>query len=398
MPEKIPDPFSCPHAPRCTPCPLRGLGYREQLEHKRRRVAAALARFPRLAAVVIEDVVGSRDLFGYRNVVKLAVRGRRDGSLRAGVYTPGTHRLVDAERCAAQQPALGEVAAAALSEAGAIGIEAYDERSGAGELRYVVARYSAWQRRVQLVLVTALADTARLRELTTRLARRCRGLGGIFHNHNPEPGNVILGRRWATLRPPSELVERLGFLEVRVSPASFLQPNVWTARRIYEAALELAAPTPDDSVIDLFCGIGPLSLYLATRARHVTGIEEAPSAIRDARANQRSNRLFNVRFEEGRAEEALTALRARGAHADIVTLNPTRKGASADTLTAVAALGPRRVVYVSCDADTLARDLDHLAALGYPTRLLRPFDMLPQTEHVEVVALIEPVSPAAPPP
>ncbi len=385
---------SCPHAPRCTPCPLRGLGYREQLARKRERVASAVARYPSLAGTEIEDVVGSRDLFGYRNVVKLAVRGHQDGSLRAGVYSPASHRLVDAERCAVQHPALGEVVAATLDAAVELGIEAYDEGSGAGELRYVVARYSARQRRVQLVLVTALADATRPRELARRLARRCRGLGGVLHNHNPDPGNVILGRRWATLRPPAELVERLGFLDIQVSPASFLQPNLWTARRIYEAALELAAPTTNDSVIDLFCGIGPLSLYLATRAGHVTGIEEAPSAVRDARVNQRRNQLFNVRFEESRVDEALPALRARGARADLVTLNPTRKGASAAALSEITALGPRRVVYVSCDPDTLASDLDRLARLGYATRLLRPFDMLPQTEHVEVVALLEPLSPS----
>lgn len=352
---------------------------------------SALARYPSLAGAAVEDVVGSRDLFGYRNVVKLAVRGRADGSLRAGVYAPGSHRLVDAERCAAQHPALGEVVAAALEAAAGLGIEPYDERSGTGELRYVVARYGAWRRRVQLVLVTASADTTRLRDLTRRLARRCRALGGVLHNHNPERGNVILGRRWATLRPPAELVERLGGLELRVSPASFLQPNLWTARRIYESALELAAPTAADSVIDLFCGIGPLSLYLAGRARQVTGIEEAPSAVRDARANQRLNRLFNVRFEAGRIEEVLPALRARRARVDLVTLNPTRNGASARVLAEIAALGPRRVVYVSCNPDTLARDLDGLARSGYRTCLARPFDMLPQTEHVEVVALLEPL-------
>jgi 23S rRNA (uracil1939-C5)-methyltransferase len=371
------------------------MAYRGQLARKRARVAEALAQYRRLAGIEPEEVVGSRDLFGYRNVVKLAVRSRPDGGLRAGVYDPGTHRLVDAERCAVAHPALREVVTATLEHAADLGCSAYDERRGTGELRYVVARYSAWQRRVLLVLVTALADPSRLRELTRRLGSRCRGLGGVVHNHNPQPGNVILGRRWATLRPPAEIVDRVGFLKLRASPGVFLQPNLWTARRIYETALEWAAPSPDARVLDLFCGIGPLSLYLATRAHQVIGIEEAPSAVRDARANQRRNGFHNLRFEEGRVDDLLPRMDERLRPVEIVTLNPTRKGASPRTLTAVAALEPRRIVYVSCNAETLARDLDRLAELGYRTVRLRPFDMLPQTDHVEVVAMAETLRTAA---
>lgn len=378
--------LSCPHAPACVPCPLRGLSYRDQLVRKRQHVATALAAHPRLTGVPIEDVVGSRDLFGYRNIVKLAVRAAPGGGLRAGVYAPGTHRLVEAERCAAAQPALGNIVVAVLEEAAALGIAPYDESDGSGELRYVVARHGAWQRRAQLVLVTALADTEKMRTLGKRVAGRCRELGGILHNHNPDPGNVILGRRWSTLRPPAEIVERVGFLKLQVSPGSFLQPNPWTARRIYETVLDRAGVGPDDLAVDLFCGIGPLSLYLATRARQVIGVEEAPSAIRDARQNQRRNALYNVRFEEGRVDEALPRVRAEHPRADVVTLNPTRKGASLEALREVAALGPRRIVYISCDPESLARDLARLDALGYATDRVSPFDMLPQTDHVEVVA------------
>jgi len=372
------------------PCPLRGLGYREQLATKRRRVEAALGAHPRLAELSVDDVIGSRDLFGYRNVAKLAVRARRDGSLRAGVYAPGTHRLVDAEACTVQHPALNAVIAATLSAARAVGIEAYDESSGSGELRYVVARYSAWKRRALLTLVTASDDVSRLRELSRRVVQRCPTVAGIVVNRNAEPGNVIFGSRYATLQRGATLLERYGFLEVQASPASFLQPNTWTARRIYETALQRAEPQPDDVVVDLFCGVGPISLYLATRARLVVGIEESPSAVRDARANQRRNAFHNVRFEQGRVEEALPRLRAELGRAAIVTLNPTRKGAAASVLESAAALEPRRIVYVSCDADTLARDLDRLAALGYRTTSVQPFDMLPQTEHVEIVASLDP--------
>src|SRR5262249_47464506 len=157
-----------------------------------------------------------------------------------------------------------------------------DERRGTGELRYLVARYSAWMRRALLVLVSARADDRALRELCRRLVRRCHSLGGVVVNHNDDPGNGIFGPRFALPPPPTELVPRIGFLKLRVSPASFLQSNVWTARRIYEKALEWAAPDGADRVVDLFCGIGPLSLYLATCAKEVVGIEESATAIRDA--------------------------------------------------------------------------------------------------------------------
>jgi 23S rRNA (uracil1939-C5)-methyltransferase len=347
----------CPHAPGCVPCPFRGLPYREQLARKRRRVEQALAVYPGLRDARVEDVIGSRDLFGYRNVAKLAVRAGQGGRLRAGVYAPGSHRLVDAERCAVQHPGLTEVVVAALEEAARLGVEAYDECRGTGELRWLV--------------------------------RRCHSLGGVVVNHNTDRGNVILGRRFATLRPPIELVERIGFLKLRVSPASFLQSNVWAARRIYEKALEWAAPHAADRAVDLFCGIGPLSLYLATRAREVVGIEESQAAIDDARSNARRNGFHNARFEEGRAEDALPRVRERVGRAEVVTLNPTRKGASRSALEEIARMDPQRVVYVSCDAATLARDLDRLGGLGYRAVRLQPFDMLPQTEHVEVVALVE---------
>lgn len=377
----------CPHAPRCVPCPLRGLPYREQLFRKREEVRRALAAYPSLATVEVEDVVGSRDLFGYRNTVKLAVRGSRSG-LRAGVYEPGTHRLADASACAVQHPALTEVIAAVLDEASAAEIPPYDEGRAIGELRYLVARYSAWQKRVLLILVTRSREVRGLRELVRKLSRRCRGLGGVLQNVNPDPGNVILGRRFLTLRPPAVLVERIGFLRMQTSPGVFLQANLWTARRIYETVLDWAAPEEGDTAVDLFAGVGPLTLYLATRAARVFGVEEVPAAVKDARSNARRNGFDNVRFREGVTESILPDLVAEIGKARIVTLNPPRKGADSSVLEGIGQLAPERIVYVSCNPASLARDLDRLGQLGYRLLRVRPFDMLPQTEHVEAVALL----------
>lgn len=387
--KRAPAPTGCLHAPQCVPCPLRGLPYREQLSRKRQEVERALAAYPSLAGADLEDVVGSRDLFGYRNTVKLVVGASRSGGLRAGVYEPGTHRLADASGCAVHHPALNAVIAAALEDAAAVGITAYDEKDGTGELRYLVARYSAWTRRVLLILVTRSREVRGLREIVRKLSKSCRALGGVVQNVNPDPGNVILGRSFLTLRPPAALVDRIGFLKLQTSPGVFLQANLWAARRIYETVLEWAAPEEGDTAVDLFAGVGPLTLYLATRAACVFGVEEVPGAVKDARSNARRNGFHNVRFREGVAEAILPDLVAEIGKAEIVTLNPPRKGALPAVIEGITRLAPRRIAYVSCNPASLARDLDQLGRLGYKLVRLRPFDMLPQTEHVEVVALLE---------
>ncbi|MGH7803721.1 MAG: 23S rRNA (uracil(1939)-C(5))-methyltransferase RlmD, partial [Candidatus Binatia bacterium] len=361
------------------PCPLRGLPYREQLARKRELVVRALAARPSLAELPVDETIGSRDLFGYRNVAKLAVRSGRDGQLRAGVYEPGTHRLADAEACEVHHPAINEVLEIVLDEASRLGVTAYDEARGTGELRYLVVRVSEWRRRAWLTIVSASGKPPWARELTRRLAKRSRALGGVILHRNAEPGNVILGGTFEILRPPAELVEKIGDVVLQASPGAFLQVNRWTARRIYETVATLAEPAPGEIAADLFCGVGGLALTLAPRVARMIGIEEMSTAVADARANARRNGIGNTRFVAGRAEDVLPGLVADGLRPAIVTMNPPRKGVAANVLEAVAAASPRRILYISCDATTLARDLDRLAGLGYRTTRVAPFDMMPQT-------------------
>jgi 23S rRNA (uracil1939-C5)-methyltransferase len=364
---RAPAPRGCPHAPHCVPCPLRGRPYGEQLSLKKRALADAIGAYRSLATTAVDEVVGSRDLFGYRTVAKLVVRRAPSGRLRAGVYEPGSHRLADADACEVHHPVVNEVIAATLRAASTLDVPVYDDRDGSGELRYLVVRASARRRRAWLTP----------------------SLAGIFLNLNADPGNVILGPRFTTLRPPAELVERFGFAEVQASPGAFLQVNPWTARRIYETTLEWSGLAEGEVAVDLYCGVGALALHLATRAARVVGVEEVPSAITDARANARRNGIGNTRFVEGRAEDALPELVADGLRPAVVTLNPPRKGAEPRLLDAIAAAAPRRILYVSCDPRSLARDLDRLAARGFATVRVAPFDMMPQTEHVETVAVVD---------
>ncbi|MBI4514283.1 MAG: 23S rRNA (uracil(1939)-C(5))-methyltransferase RlmD [Deltaproteobacteria bacterium] len=376
----------CPHYPECAGCALIGRPYGAQLVHKRASVQAALARYPSLAAVEVLEVVGSPSAFGYRNQAKLVVRHTR-GGLLLGIYQPGSHRVIDIRHCPVHHPLIAAVLPrlAELLERHALPI--YDERSRQGLLRYVIVRASLWTKQVQVILVTSERALPAGRELV-RALRRIRGVASVVQNINPTAGNVIIGPQFVALDGPLDLLERIGELKLKSRAGAFLQANIPVARKVYERVRQWADPAPDDVAIDLYCGVGAISFQLATAASWVAGIEESPLAVLDAKANTRLNGYHNVRFHAGDTAVLLPAIAAQCERVDLITLNPPRQGASEATRRAALACAPRRVVYVSCDPATLARDLDWFATHGYHTTAIQPYDMLPQTEHVECVALL----------
>jgi 23S rRNA (uracil1939-C5)-methyltransferase len=376
----------CPHFPDCVGCPWVGTAYPEQLARKEGRVRDALARHPSLSAVQVLRVQPSPRAFGYRQVVKLVARRGGEG-LRLGVYRPGTHEVADIRRCAAHHPSANDVLAPLASILERLRVPTYDERRNTGWLRYVVVRVGA-ERRVQLVLVVRDLGYAGERQLVRTLAG-LRGVAGIELNVNDGPGNALYGPRFLTASGEAALADAVDGLELRSSAGSFVQANPAAARRAYETVLRRADPKPGERALDLYCGIGAISLSLARAGATVVGIEASPRAVRDARANAKANGVADVRFEEGDAAEILARLAREGVRVDLVTLNPPRRGAAPEVLEAIASLAPTRVVYLSCDPDTLARDLDDLARRGYAPQSVEPFDFLPHTEHVEAVALLE---------
>lgn len=383
----------CPHYPECVGCALIGTRYGEQLELKRRRVIEALSKHPELAHVSVPEVVGSPKAFGYRNQAKLVAR-RAGRGLLLGIYRPGTHQVVDITRCPVHDTLVAQVLGEVAVQIERRGVSVYDEPTGEGWLRYVVVRSSGWKRVAQIILVArdrggigGEAGSAGLRDLVRALTR-IRAVSGIVLNVNPAPGNAIFGPAFFPLTGKLEIVERIGGLELQSRAGAFLQANIPVARRVYERALEWADPQTEEVGVDLYCGAGAISFHLATRAGRVFGIEESPLAVLDAKANIRRNGFHNVRFIAGVVSEALPELASRLGRIDLITLNPPRKGADEETRRAIAACEPSRIVYVSCDPGTLARDLAWFASAGYATAALQPFDMLPQTEHVECVALL----------
>jgi 23S rRNA (uracil1939-C5)-methyltransferase len=385
-------PSPCPHFPDCVACAFSGLAYGEQLERKRRRVAEALAKYDSLAGLEVPPLVKSPRAFGYRNQAKLVVRETQRGVL-LGVYRPGTHQVVDIIDCPVHEPRIRGVLKAVRLQVERLNVPVYDERSARGWLRYVVLRSSTWKKSVQVILVVRDRAFRGERALTRTLAR-LRGVASVVVNVNPAAGNVIFGDTFAPVTPDDALFERIGGLKLRSRAGGFLQANIPVARRIYDRVLEWADPGEHDVAVDLYGGVGAISFYLATRSACVYGIEESPVAVLDAKANTRLNGFHNVRFLAGDAGPTLRELAERVGQIDVLTLNPPRKGADSATREAIVAVAPSRIVYVSCNPESLARDLDWLAKYGYATNAMQPFDMLPQTDHVECVARLEKTKPA----
>ncbi|MFN8640565.1 MAG: 23S rRNA (uracil(1939)-C(5))-methyltransferase RlmD [Candidatus Binatia bacterium] len=377
----------CPHAPACVGCALVGTAYTRQLALKRQRVIDALAAHARLAGVAVSACVGSPRVFGYRNQVKLVVRQSRRGLL-FGIYRPGTHQVVDISQCAVHDPRITRVLAGVRQAVAATGAPVYDERDGSGWLRYLVIRTAALTHSAQVILVVRDREWKGEAALLSRV-RRLASVRSVAINLNRSPGNVIFGGRFIAVTREQSLQERVGGLTLTSRAGAFLQANIGVARKVYDRVLSLAAPGPETVAVDLYCGVGAITFYLAGHARLVFGVEESPQAVIDAKMNIRLNGFHNVRFLGAPAAAGMAQLAEDLTHVDLVTLNPPRKGADEATRAAIARAAPRRIVYVSCEPTTLARDLDWFAGHGWRTRGVDPFDMMPQTEHVECVALLE---------
>lgn len=378
-------PSLCPHAPLCVGCPYIGTAYGEQLERKRQRVVDAMAANAPSLRVAVEKPARAVRLFGYRNQVKLVARRVR-GSLVLGVYKPGTHEVVDVSRCPVHDALVARALEVVRHAVEFEDVPIYDERTREGWLRYVAVRSSWMRKTTQVVPVVRDRLWSGEHRFVERL-RRARGVGSVVLNVNDTPGNTIFGEQFVAATRYDALVERVGGLKLKFHAGSFVQANLSAARRAYAKVVELAAVADDQVAVDLYCGVGAISLSLAASAKFVLGIEASPSAVRDAIENTRLNGVHNARFRAGEAAEILPGLVAEMPRVDVVTLNPPRKGATAEILAAIVALAPRRVVYMSCNPETLARDLERLAAAGYATSTIHPFDFLPQTDHVECVAV-----------
>lgn len=377
----------CPKAAVCDGCPLVLMKYPAQLDWKRELVSNALHGYRSLEEAALHPVIPSPKPLHYRNSVKLVIAGKFSAPV-IGIYRRNSHEVIDIGDCPLHHPLINRVVAAVKEGIRKGKVPVYSPRSGTGLLRYLVVRVSETENRAMTVFVTAERNFNEIHHLAKYLQGAIPEVAVVAQNVNSSSGNVIFGEKDYFVTKQHALSDAIGAARFVISPRSFFQVNSGSARLIYEQVREWGALTGRETVIDLYCGVGGISLFLAPHAKEVIGIEVVESAVADAEKNARLNGIRNCRFEAGDAADLLEELREDGVRPDLVVLNPPRKGCDAEVLRDAAALAPAKIIYVSCSPQSLARDLDILARLGYRTREVQPVDMFPQTPHVEDVALL----------
>ena len=372
----------CPYYGRCGGCDFRHMSYEEELWAKRARVQDALTRIGG-AEVTVEEILGAEQPLHYRNksIYPISPAGE------VGFYRARSHQVVHVEHCLIQKPEADALAQAVRDYIARFQVEPYNEATGRGLLRHLYVRTSCRGESLACLLV----NDSRLpheQELVDMLRAAAPGVCGVVLGENTRRGNAILGDRYRTLWGRDYLTDTLCGLELRLSVPSFYQVNHDQAQRLYEKALEYAGLTGRELAVDLYCGAGTITQVLARRARHVIGGEIVPEAIRDAEDSARRNGVENVEFLCGDASRLAAELRQRGLRPDVICVDPPRKGLAPDVVEAAASMTPGRIVYVSCDPATLARDVARFAPLGYRPVRACAVDLFPGTAHVETVCLL----------
>ena len=387
---------------RCTPdCTAKGCGgcvyrhvrYEHELELKREYVRSAFRKAV-LSDVTVEQVRHTGELTGYRNKAQYPVRNGKDG-MEVGFFATGTHRIVPADDCKLQPPVFAELTAFVCSFCDRHGIRAYEEESGKGLLRHIYLRCGTKTGEIMVCLVLNGEKLPSEKELIDTLIKRFPAVVSLYVNVNTENTNVVLGERYRLLWGRESIEDELCGLRFRISPAAFYQVNRNACELLYGIAKEKAALTGKETLLDLYCGIGTIGLSMADRAREIVGIEIVESAVRCAKENAERNGIGHASFYCGDASDAKKLLAeaeaARGAfdaeHTTVV-FDPPRKGSTPELIRYIAERHFNRVVYVSCNPDTLARDCVLFRELGYEIGAVTPVDMFPRTGHVESVCLL----------
>ncbi|KIH76373.1 23S rRNA m(5)U-1939 methyltransferase [Geoalkalibacter ferrihydriticus] len=381
--------WGCPHAEECLGCGLISMDYAAQLRFKQQKVSDALGTYPSLARAEILPIWEAPQPLGYRCSAKLVI-GKERGRVSIGLYRRHSHQVVDIGQCPLHHPLINEIAMAVREEIERQGVWVYNPARGSGLLRYLAVRVSPSRNEAMVTFVTTERNYREVTHLAKWLVKKVPQVVSVQQNVNSSAGNVILGAQTLKMLGHPALLDQVGDLRLRISPASFFQVNHPQAERIYERVRQWAACRRDELALDLYCGIGGIAMNLARDAGAVLGIEAVEEAVRNAADNARLNHLDNCRFRAGDAAELLEDLEMELAPGAVAVVNPPRKGCEAEVLKRLAALAPRMLIYVSCNPVTLARDLDLLATMGLVTAEIQPVDMFPQTPHVESIARLVP--------
>ena len=372
----------CPYFPRCGGCTYRHIRYEEELRLKKQRVQDNLSRIGG-SDVTVEEILGAQDTLRYRNKAQYPVS--KDGAV--GFYRARTHEVIECEHCLLVKPEADAAAEALRAYMQSCHVAGYDEKTGRGLIRHLYVRSNAAGESLICVLVNGdkLPKEDRLVALLRDACPKCTG---IVLGTNTKKGNVILGDRYRTLWGSDRLEDTLCGKTFRLSVPSFYQVNRVQAERLYAKAIEFAGLTGQETVLDLYCGAGTITLALSDHAKKVLGAEIVPEAIDDARENAARNGVKNAEFFCGDASDVAKKLARENLRPDVITVDPPRKGLAADVVESITEMQPGRVVYVSCDSATMARDVKRLADLGYTAQRACAVDMFPRADHIETVVLL----------
>ena len=382
----------CPVHRQCGGCQLQALSYEKQLEYKQKKVQDALMRIGGFSRETIdritEPVVGMESGFHYRNKAQFPIGSDKNGNLVAGFYAGRTHSIIANTDCALGVPENREILEIVLAYMRKYHVPAYDEKTGTGLVRHVLIRKGFATGQLMVCLVINGKKLPSAERLIAALAV-IPGMTSVSYSVNKKNTNVIMGERIVLLWGKERIEDRIGDIMFSISPLSFYQVNPVQTEKLYGVAAEFADLKGNETVWDLYCGIGTISLFLAGKAGQVYGVEVVPQAVADARDNAARNGIGNASFFVGKAEEVLPEkYRREGITADVIVVDPPRKGCDERCLATMLQMRPEKIVYVSCDCATLARDLKALCAGGYEPERVRAVDMFPMTGHVESIVLL----------
>lgn len=380
----------CPYFGRCGGCQLQHMSYPLQLKFKKQLVKDAIERIGGLDSILIHDTIGMKNPWRYRNKMQFPV-GSIKGKLAIGFYAPRSHNIIDMDMCQIQHSINDEIVKVVRQYIKDFNIRPYDEIAHKGIVRHIVSKVGFESGEVMAIIVTNGHTLPHKDKLIKRLRENIPGIVSIIQNINPDKTNVVLGKDNLILWGKDHIVDYIGDLKFKISPLSFFQVNPIMTVELYNKAVEYANLTGKEEVVDAYCGIGTISLFLARKAKKVYGIEVVPQAIEDAKINALQNNINNAEFMEGQAEEILPTMVDKGLKMDVAVVDPPRKGCDPKLLDALIYAQPDRIVYVSCNPATLARDLRYISDRGYKVQEVQPVDMFPQTAHVECVVLMSKV-------
>ena len=381
--KKQTEPEACKVAKKCGGCQYQGVPYKEQLKKKQKMVNALLSKYGK-----VEPIIGMENPYYYRNKVHAVFDRDRKGNIVSGTYEAKTHRVVPVENCLIEDKKSQEIIRTIRGLLKSFKIKTYDEDTGYGLFRHVLIRRGFKSGEIMVVLVLGSPILPSSNNFVKALRKEHPEITTVVLNINDRKTSMILGEREKVLYGKGFIRDELCGCTFRISPKSFYQVNPVQTEILYQKAIEFAHLTGKESVIDAYCGIGTIGIVASDRAKRVIGVELNAEAIHDAKINSRMNKIENIEFYANDAGRFMVELADADEHIDVVFMDPPRSGSTEEFLSSVVTLSPRKVVYISCGPDTLARDLKYLTTHGYQVLKITPFDLFPFTEHTEVVTLL----------